>query len=144
MSCLDRTQSNCQLLGMMLLEGSFISIVGNQSKRWFISVVSLISCTCMIYVGGNFYPKFTKIFPMVPLFSNTLILVQIILSVSTIVIRLMLHVWGLQLFLNLQRCAIDNRPRLLCMFVFLLSCVVHFLSLWRIRIIYYLDCSGVR
>ena len=49
--------------------------------------------------------------------TNTLILVQIILNVSAIVIRLMLHVWGLQLFLNLQRCAIDNRPRLLCMFV---------------------------
>ena len=48
---------------------------------------------------------------------NTLILVQIILNVSTIVIRLMFHVWGLQLFQNLQRLAIDNRPRLLCMFV---------------------------
>ena len=52
-----------------------------------------------------------------------------------IVIRQMLHVWGLQLFLNLHRLAIHNRPRLLCMFVFLLSCVVHFLSLWRIKII---------
>ena len=56
----------------------------------------------------------------------------------------MLHVWGWQLFLNLQRLAIDNRPRLLCMFVFLLPCVVHFLSLWRIKniIIIVASCCG--
>ena len=47
---------------------------------------------------------------------------------------LFITVWCLQLFLNLQRRAIGNRPRLLCMFVFLLPCVVHFLSLWWIKI----------
>jgi len=81
----------------------------------------------MIYVGGNFYTKFTIISPMMPLFSNTLILGQIILNVSTIVIRLMLHVLSLQLFLNLQRLAIYNRS--LCVFVFLTPCVLLILSL---------------